>query len=143
MTVRGVHDELVFAMPPVSTAMLERLGDAVLGDIAPHMIERGPAALDVLHLVDHVLPRFNIHVGPADPAQLGDNEALTDPSGDDEIDILLRDDHWQHLLDGGRRGHRPRATVMHEVSHAILHVPVIRRRRASPLLTHTLERVWS
>ena len=139
---KNLHDELVFAMPAIATRTLESFGDALLEQVSPEMLER-PRPLDVLRLVDDVFPEYGIHVYPVDPAHLGDMEGATDPDGDEEIDIHLRADTWDQLLHGGRRAHRARATVMHEFSHAALHVPIIRRRRLTPNAPLLLARVSS
>ena len=123
--------EPVFEMPPISTARIESLGLGLLSIIQPEALDT-PMAVDVLRAVEHVLPPLGIHVTPADPAELRDCEAVTDPSGTGPIEILVAEPVWDALLAGGRKANRARTTVMHEVGHAVLHVPVVRRRNALP-----------
>lgn len=132
--------EPVMVMPPMSTAAIEEVGLAVLHELHPEGLER-PIALDVLRLVDQVLPQYGIHVYPADPAELQQEEGLTNPAGDGEIEILIREEYWNTLGAGGRRANRAKATVLHELGHAVLHVPVIRRRRTHPNAELLLRRV--
>lgn len=103
---------------------------------------RKPMPLEVVQLVDDVLPQYGIHIYPADPAHLLQEEGLTDPDADeDEIIILVRERLWNDLEAGGRQANRAKATVLHELSHGILHVPVIRRRRHKPHSELLLRRV--
>jgi len=132
--------EPVIVMPPMSTAAIEEVGLAVVRELHPEALER-PMALDVLYLVDQVLPQYGIHVYPADPAELQQEEGLTNPAGDGEIEILIREEYWTNLTLGGRRANRAKATVLHEFGHAVLHVPVIRRRRVHPNAELLLRRV--
>jgi hypothetical protein len=135
-------DEPVFSMPPVSKAILITLAEAFLDELAPEMLE-APCQLDLVRLIETDLQTSGIHVQPASVEELGDNLAVTDPSGMTDINILLREDLWDELYQGGRRANRARATVAHELGHAILHVPIIRRRRSSPHSRHLLARVAS
>jgi len=132
--------EPVIMMPAMSMAMIEEMGEAVLNQLSPEALQH-PGALDVLNLVDFILPKYRINVYPADPADLQQEEGLTNPEGDGEVEILIRDEYWQQLEVGGRRANRARATVLHELSHAVLHVPVIRRRRREPNSEVLLRRV--
>lgn len=134
--------EEVFAMPGVSMAAIEQIGDQLLGVLYPEALE-APMQVDVLHVVENVLPKHGIHVTPVDPAELKDCEAATDPVGEpgDEIEILVAEPVWEGLLAGGRSANRARVTIMHEVGHAVLHVPVVRRRTASPFRDLLLKRV--
>lgn len=122
-----LHEE-VPRMPPMSTAQLERIAELVLEELCPAALQR-PTRLDLAHLVDYELPRLGIYVSPATPAELQDREAATDPSGNGPIEILLGEDHWENLPRNDRRANRARSTVGHELGHAIIHVPVIRRYR--------------
>jgi len=132
--------EPVFEMPPISTARIENLGLGLLSIIQPEALDT-PMAVDVLRAVEHVLPPLGIHVTPADPAELRDCEAVTDPSGTGPIEILVAEPVWDALLAGGRKANRARTTVMHEVGHAVLHVPVVRRRNALPERDQLLRRI--
>ncbi len=119
--------EQVLIMPPMSTAAIERKSIELLQKISPETLS-SPKPLDILHLAEYVLPQIGIHVGPGSNAELVGCEAFTDPDGKDgnDINILLREDSWNQLLAGGRDANRVRATIAHEIGHAILHVPVIR-----------------
>lgn len=120
-------DEQVFRVPPMGCAPLESIGEAFLGMCAPQCLKEAQA-LDVLHLLEYVLPQHGIHVTPATPDELDGREGATDPDGSRDIEILIASNLWADLLAGGSHANRARATVAHELSHAILHVPVIRRR---------------
>lgn len=126
-------DEHVPRMPPISMATLEQVAERALELLDPGALT-APRAVDFAKLVDTGLQNFRIFVYPADPDQLEDRLAFTDSSGatGDDINILLSVDLWNDLTRAGRHANRARATVAHELSHAILHVPVIRRRVALP-----------
>ena len=132
--------EEVIRMPPLSKAAIESVAEEVVGEICPEALER-PTELDLLGWVDHELPQRGIHVSPADPAMLGDAEGLTLPDREN-VEILIAEPLWDGLLRGGRRAYRGRATVAHELGHAVLHVATIRRRMKSGALgAHLLKRV--
>lgn len=122
--------ERVLRMPPLSVATLERLAEALLLELAPEALT-SPCSLDVLRLIDDELPKWGIHIYPATSAELGASEGLTSPEGSKDIEIIVAADQWHDLEDGGPVANRARATVMHETGHAVLHVPVIRRRQQS------------
>jgi hypothetical protein len=123
--------EEVMRMPPVSLRAIRAVSEAFLLELAPKVLER-PTRLDVAELVDEVLPRHGIHVSPASATELQDNEGLTQPDGTADVEIVVQNDQYEALELTGPASHRARATVCHEIGHAILHVPVIRRRRALP-----------
>lgn len=133
----------VIRMPAMSRSQIEVLASMFLQEVAPSMLGTIPTRLDVATLVDDVLPRYGIHVYPASATELRGNEGLTDPSGQPRapIDILIHEDQFEALTDPGPRGNRARCTVLHELAHALLHVPVIRRRCQLPSQQHTLLRV--
>jgi hypothetical protein len=133
-------DEQVFDMPAMSMAKIERLGEVLLKTLAPETL-RQPMPLDLVRMIDKVLPQYDIHVYPAEQAELGSREAATDPEGKSEIIILVEEEAWKNLYRGGARANRARATVSHEISHAILHVPVIRKRLKSERKDFLLARV--
>ncbi|WP_224364882.1 ImmA/IrrE family metallo-endopeptidase [Hyalangium versicolor] len=132
--------EDTISMPPLRMSTIESLGEAFLSEFCPNALVQ-PMAVDVFHLAEAVLPQRGIHVTPAHVVELGNNFALTDPSGSTSIEILLRDDLWDNLIEGGPRANLARATLAHEFGHALLHVPVIRRRRNLPTAKHLLARV--
>lgn len=120
-------DEQVVAMPPIGMAALGLLGEAFLRQMAPDTL-KNPGALDVRALVEITLPEVGIHVAPASSEELGDRHGATDPSGQGEINILLSEELWNDLMYHGTRERMARSTVIHEVCHALLHVPIVRRR---------------
>lgn len=132
--------EPVVRMPPMAMATLEELSAGFLEEVAPETLQR-PMPIDLVRLVDERLPRHGIHVSPASSLELEDREGATDPSGEGEIEILILDDLYDRMMVHDRRAFRPRSTILHEVAHAVLHVPVIRRRRRMPNRTHLLNRI--
>ena len=121
-----LNDEEVPPMPAVSIASLERLGQELLSELFPAALLT-PAAIDVLDLADHKLQRYDIHVVPVDAAELPGRHAATDPVDRGRgIEILVEQELFDGLVRPGRAGNMARGTVLHEVGHAILHVPVVR-----------------
>jgi hypothetical protein len=144
--------EEVPPMPPISMAAIEELGEGLRAELLPYLdasgtdlegalAADGPAALDVLYLVEHVLQRYGIDVYPASVLELGDREAATFPDSTGRTTILIREDSWEQLMAGGRQANRARATVMHELAHAVLHVQVLRARARDGLPGTALNRV--
>jgi len=123
-----LFDEEVIPMPPVSVAMLEEIATEVLALIAPeHLLKPGP--LDVLFLAEHVLPARGIHIEAASAAELGSREGATDPVSDGrDINVLIVESLWRELLRSPTGAKRARATILHELAHALLHVHEIRKR---------------
>jgi hypothetical protein len=99
-----------------------------------------PTELDLAKWVDHDLATRGIHVAPVEAHTLGDAEALTIPDREPGIEILVDESRWDELFERGRRAHRARATITHEVGHAVLHVPTIRRRKSTAFGEHFLTR---
>ena len=120
-------DEEVPPVNPLGVAAIEELGRCFLGQLAPEMLVT-PQPLNVLGLVDTRLPKFGIHVCPASREEIGNRDGATDPSGDGEIAILVTEEVWEALESAAPKSHYARTTVCHEIGHAILHVPVLRRR---------------
>ena len=139
MTIDDLLAEEVPAMPPVSMAVVEAWGESALDAFNRDWRTR-PAALDLVDVIERVLPEHGIHVVPASARELGPRYALTDPEGTGEINILVREDLWANLYERGRRAHHPRATIGHELGHAVMHVHVLRRRMALPQRQHLLAR---
>lgn len=48
--------------------------------------------------------------------------------GDGEITILVTEEVWEALESPAPKSYYARTTVCHEIGHAIMHVPVLRRR---------------
>lgn len=112
---------------PLSVAAIEELGSCFLEQLAPEVLAK-PQALNVCKLIDTVLPHFGIHVAPASREELGNRAGATDPKGDDEINILVSESVWNNLDESAPICYFARTTVCHEIGHAVLHVPVLRRR---------------
>ena len=124
--------ERVPIMPPISMAQLEIFGEAILSQLQPEAL-KAPRRLDLPSWVDGKLARVGIYVYPVRARELGDREAETNPLDDDEAEILLERDGFDKLYLPDARSNRPRATLLHELSHAILHVNILRERaKASP-----------
>jgi Zn-dependent peptidase ImmA (M78 family) len=62
---------------------------------------------------------------PASYEELGDHVAVTYAAGESESEILVSPWIYDNLHDE-ERPHFARATVIHELAHAILHVPMLR-----------------
>ena len=124
-------------MPPLSMAIIEGVGDQVLEELQPEALER-PMRIDFAHWAEYHLQQYRIVVSPASVHELGTRKGVTDPRdhGDGITEILIEETHYDELVAGGRQAHMARATLVHEIGHAILHVPVMRKRIPSnnPLL---------
>lgn len=120
-------EEEVPPVNPLSMAAIEELGRCFLEQLAPEALTK-PQPLDVLDLVDRRLPEFGIHVYPATRAEIGNRDGATDPKGNTEITILLAEDVWNMLDQPAPKCHYAKSTVSHEIGHALLHVPILRRR---------------
>lgn len=120
--------EDVIAVPPLSLRDIERRSAEVRALLVSLTRPEGPA-LPWDALVDRHLPRAGLLFYPASGAELRDCEAATDPSGETSIHILMRAELYEALTDPGPGGNRARATVAHELGHAVLHVPYIRQQR--------------
>jgi hypothetical protein len=129
-------EEEVPPVNPLSVNAIEELARCFLEQLAPEVLV-SPQPLDVLHLVDERLPKFGIHVCPASREELGDRDGATDPSGTGEVLILVSEEVWNNLELEGAKSFYARSTVCHEVGHAIIHVPALRRRL---LMTNVLAR---
>jgi hypothetical protein len=140
-TMSDLIGEEVFRMPPVSTAAIEIFAEEALKELQPECLQ-SPHSVDVRRLVDTVLPELGIFVSPASYDEMGQQYGATDPTGHEQggIEILLREDVWDNLAIGGALARLPRATVAHEIGHALIHVPVVRRRLRSPHAKHLLAR---
>lgn len=135
--------EEVFPMPPLSLADCEVLADNALIELAP-LNRLEPRPLDIIQLTEAVLPQMGIHMGSASLEELGARLAATRLGEEgQEVEILLEERLFDQLYAGGRMANRARATIIHELPHAIVHMPVMRRRLALPhngLLFARLER---
>lgn len=120
-------DEEVPPVNPLSINIIEELGRCFLSQLAPDSLSK-PQPLNVLELVDSKLPQFGIHVCPASREEIGDRHGATDPQGSSEINILVDEKIWNALEAEAPRSHYAKTTVCHEVGHAVLHVPILRRK---------------
>lgn len=128
-----LNDEQVPPVKPLSTAMLEDIANEVLAELLPEALFR-PTAIDIAEWADTKLEKYGISVAPATANELGPRLGATDPvdAGDGITQILLEADHYDTLFSPGRQANRARATLLHELSHSILHVPLFRRRMKTP-----------
>ncbi len=115
------------AVSPLGVAAIVELGRCFLAPLAPEALSV-PKPLDVLTLVDTRLPKFGIHICPASRQEIGDRDGATDLDGTGEITILISEEVWEELELDAPRSHYARSTVCHELGHAIIHVPALRRR---------------
>jgi hypothetical protein len=139
--VSVIFDEEVFPMPPTSMATLEGIGEALLEELCPEMLVK-PGPLDAVKLLRDVLPSRGIFIHSASETRLGDRAAATMPLGEKEVQILLAGRLYDQLLDGGRQAYFARSTFTHELSHAVVHMPVVRRRkRAADMFGMAMSRV--
>jgi hypothetical protein len=133
----------VLRMAPISMRAIERIGVSILETLCPEALER-PTRLDVQRLVEHELPRYEIHVYPVAQSELPNEEAVTYPQeATGEVVVAIREEIFNELLAGGRRAHRARATLMHELGHAVLHARILRERLDHPAAIQLLARVPS
>lgn len=120
-------DEEVPPVNPLGVSAIAELGRCFLEQLAPEVL-LAPQRLDVLDLADTRLPKFGVHVCPASREEIGDRDGATDPHGTGEVTILVSEDVWDQLELSGPRSYYARSTVCHEIGHAVIHVPVLRRR---------------
>lgn len=120
----SITREPALMMPGLSMACLEALGISVLRIFQPSAL-RSPEPIDLVGWIDRLLPRLGVHVAPAGESELGDCAAITIASSNFECEILVREWIWNDLANETRPNFA-RATVMHELAHAILHVPIQR-----------------
>jgi hypothetical protein len=107
-------------------AALAKVGISVLEQLAPEMLER-PRPLNVTELIDKKLALYGIFVAEGSWAEMGACHGLTFPS-DSGVEILLCPETWAAVFELGPKSNMARATFAHELSHAILHAPTLRRK---------------
>ena len=130
-------EEEVPPVRPLSTAAIEEVGRCFLEQLMPDVLKE-PQPLDVARLSDEVLPQYGIHTIPVSVEELGDRAGATDPKGNGDVNILVSEEVWDDLLEPAPHCYYARSTICHEVGHAVLHVPTLRRQM---LLTTGLNRV--
>jgi hypothetical protein len=128
--VSDLLGEMVVAMPPMSMRCLETLAEAVVGQFQPSALI-APEPIALADWVDRLLPPFGVHVSPAGAEELDGRVAATYPSGNAESEILVLEYIWHEIV-SDPRAYFSKATVMHEIAHAILHVPVLRQISRAP-----------
>lgn len=111
---------------PMSIWQIERDAYRWLGEYAPEMLCR-PHPLDIVDLVDHVLPTIGVGVVPLPPEEMSDLEAYTDFTALPHVDVVLRDDQWDALFDRCDLTWRARSTVAHELGHVVLHIDAMQQ----------------
>lgn len=120
-------DEEVPPVNPLSMTIIEEIARCFLSQFSPDALIK-PQPLDIVDLVENKLPDYGIHVTPASREELGDRAGVTDPSGNEEINILVSEEIWDSLFESVPTNYFSKTTICHELGHAILHVPVLRRR---------------
>jgi len=118
-------NEPVVRVPPLKKVDIEAFAGELREVLGGSTHQAGP--LDWPHLVDVVLPSMGVDVYPVRDSELPDRHAVTDHLGTGPIRILVRQDVYDSLWDRGRRGNQGRATIAHELGHALLHVPFMRQ----------------
>lgn len=116
-------------MPPITKATMQALGTELAKLLQPSLLAGEPLNLPLL--VDERLQSLGIDVYPE-----GNKWDLPDPDVaawtetlPDRTRIVVRQDIWDAFVEPPPRSHFARATLAHELGHALLHSPVIRRRR--------------
>lgn len=71
--------------------------------------------VDMVKLIEHVLPHYGVEFEVLHAAQMKDDEALTYP---DDLRMVFREDVYAHLLNCDPRAN---FTAAHEVGHLMLH----------------------
>jgi len=133
-------NERVPRVSPLSLRSIEFLAAHCVADFAPERA-REPGPQDLVKFTDVYLRDRGILFYPASLRELPHQYASTDPAGNGEIVVLMREDKYERLGDKGPQANHARSTATHESGHAILHVPYIRRVRALAPVTGTLNRV--
>ncbi len=125
-----IGGDTVLVVPALSLRCIEDLGETVVRQFQPSALE-APEPIDVRDWVDRLLPAYRIHVMPASDDELGGRAAMTYPAGRDESEILVAEWIFNDLASDPHPNFA-RATVMHELAHAILHVPILRSLARTP-----------
>lgn len=117
-------DELVPRVPGLKVVQLEHLANAVrneLGLVAPDKV-------DWLHVAEFALPAHGVDVFPVSESELlvhGAEAVTVVNPGTERVTVLLSADDYDALEEP--YGGRARATLNHELGHAVLHREVLKR----------------
>ena len=127
----GFFDSETITMPGLSMRDIESIGEDLLQEVEPSALTE-PTQLDVLDWSDHKLQTIGFHVVPVRRSELelhNCREGMADHRGrpGDPIELLIEDEFFSELIEGGRLANRARAIIIHELSHGILHVPLLRQ----------------
>jgi len=118
-------EERVPIVPGLSTAECVSIGEQLTALFQPEAFHL-PQPIDLTKIMDQILPKYNISVYPVGNHELPDQEAKT-IYVNNEIQILLRQEFYDQLFLSNRMANRARATLAHEIIHAIIHLPYLRR----------------
>jgi hypothetical protein len=116
--------EDVHIVSPLSIRQTVRLGREVLAEIEPAALEK-PTRLNLGRWFT-ALERYRIFTYPVDDASFqGVSEGMTVPAPRGQIHILLPTSEYDAILANEDNGwaRRARASFLHELGHAIKHVP--------------------
>lgn len=130
------RSEFVIPMAPMSVAAIEEVANAFLKEFCPEALLT-PTPLPLARWLDVDLQKRGIHVIPVKTEELPDAHAETDPTTE-QIEIRMRAEEYDAIFTHGPKTNFARATVCHELGHAILHVRQIRRRQR---LSHGLDKL--
>ena len=121
------HD--VPVVPPASIKTIAQRARQFLQKVAPEHLQK-PSTLDLPNLIDHGLSSLNIRVYPVETKELDkSHEAVTKRQDREETEILIREESWDELFEGGPQARRARATLGHELGHAWMHETALARAR--------------
>jgi len=152
MTGPKVHDD--FEVPPLSVAAIAQRAHGFLGLLKADNLDR-VCPLDIHRLIDDVA-RVGIDVYATEDAELPLSDAETQHGADGRTHILVRKSVFEGSLGADGFSHRPRATICHELGHAVLHgrllarsamtgvpLPPLVRTKAGELERSAEEQAWA
>jgi hypothetical protein len=116
--------DAIIEMPAMSLRCIEMLGETVVGQFQPSALA-APTPIDICGWIDWLLPSYGVHVMPASDEEMGDRAAFTCAADRYESEILVQEWIFNDLA-CDPHPHFARATVVHELAHVILHVPILR-----------------
>jgi Zn-dependent peptidase ImmA (M78 family) len=121
-------NDQVVPVIPLSTEMINSVAKEILGLVSPEHLLR-PGKLDMAILIERTLPRHNIYFEPTSECEMGGNLACVQISKDElskPVSVLIREDLYTAIVDGGDSNRWARSTAAHELGHVILHVQQMR-----------------